>query len=678
MSLVILYGTQTGTAEQVAFRVARLALKRGIPRVRCLPADEVPVERWYDMTYEYGDEPYSCALFIVSNANQGDAPESFRKSWLRLLSESEPSLKLRRLRYAVFGLGDSIYAKFNYTAKLLHNRLQRLNCEPLLLRGLGDESDAKGIDEALLPWLMKLWTALGCTILPGDVTENPLEAPIFPLYKVVQVSRQGEVVEGDAGGGSAGSSQEESVLLDSFASMPPHSTFTCEVISNQRLTAPDHFQAVHHIELKPHLPSPNVAGGDLDDGGLCYEVGDALGVYCPNRPAIVEEMLQRLRLSGEEVLHITPETSHGLIQQSARPFFHRPMTSRALLTHYVDLEAIVKHEFFWMLSFFVEKRVPFEDKCHPPSCFDASKMWSASSKSKDEVESEAAEQVGEVRERLLELANPLNVDEYLQYAHREKRNICEVLHDFNMPNSMTCVEPPLAYVLTFLTPMHPRYFSLSSSPAMDGRQRLNLTVAQLTWQTPMKRHRSGLCSTYLVESKAADKLTCVLWQGTLSTSPVPHPLLCIATGTGIAPIRSLIRQCAAAEDLAWADTPIYLFFGCRNKEKDFLYNNEWKELWESGRLRQLHVIPAFSRDTAKKVYVQHQLGQHAKLVNTLLLHKEAIAYVCGNAKQMPKDVQSTLEHIIATCSFDGDEFKAAQTIKEITKLGRYQVDTWSA
>ncbi|CCW66517.1 unnamed protein product [Phytomonas sp. Hart1] len=676
MSLVILYGTQTGVAEQFAFYVARLALKRGIPKVRCLPADEIPVQRWYDLAYEDGEKPYSCVLFMVSNSNQGDAPESFRKSWIRLLSESEASLKLRSLRYAVFGLGDSIYAKFNYTAKMLHNRLQRLNCEPLLLRGLGDESDARGINEILLPWLIPLWTALGCTISPGEVSETPLDGPAFPLYKVTQVLTQ-EVVRGeDLGeeGEPIASSPEDNIFYHSLPLMSPDSTFTCEVASNQRLTAADHFQSVHHIELIPHLPASHTVA----EGGLSYEVGDALGIYSPNRPVLVEEMLHRLRLTGDEVLLITPDASHGLIEQTTRTFFNRPMTSHTLLTYYVDLDAVVKHEFFWMMSFFVEKRLALDKRDNTPSCLDIKKSWNGNAKSNNQAKSEDAEEVEEVRERLLELANPLYIDGYLQYAHREKRNICEVLHDFNMPNSTTSINPPLAYVLSFLTPMHPRYFSLSSSPAMDGRYRLSLTVAQLAWQTPMKRQRTGLCSTYLAQANVGDKLMCVLWHGTLSTSPVPHPLLCIATGTGIAPIRSLIRQCAAADGLGWVDTPIYLFFGCRNEAKDFLYKEEWKELRESGKLRELHVIPAFSRDTAKKFYVQHQLGQHARRVNTLLLHEEAIVYVCGNAKQMPKDVQSTLENIIATCSFDGDALAAAQKIRQISKLGRYQVDTWSA
>lgn len=54
--------------------------------------------------------------------------------------------KLHGVHYAIFGVGDSIYNRFNLMAKLMHNRMEQLGATPLLLRGLGDESDAAGID----------------------------------------------------------------------------------------------------------------------------------------------------------------------------------------------------------------------------------------------------------------------------------------------------------------------------------------------------------------------------------------------------------------------------------------------------------------------------------------------------------------------------------------------------
>lgn len=615
--LHILYGTQTGNAERLALRISRIALQCGVRQIHCLAADEVPIEKWPSLG--------GPMLLISSNANQGDAPNTIRRTWAALLNPAAPSME--SVRYAVFGVGDSLYMKFNYMAKMLHNRMLQLGGQPLLLRGLGDESDAKGVDEVLQPWLKELWNALGVQgndHLGKAANTAAVDRPPFPLYRLTG---------GDGTSATAPVTDERNdAAVFAPAYMEP--TFRCEVVSNTRLTSSDYDQNVRHLELVAKINDATAPAP--------YSVGDALGIYCSNRLDLVEELLQRLRLSPTEVVVVTPETSLGMAQQPRRPFFGTPMTLYHLLQYYFDLDSVASQDFFWMLSYQV-----------------------------DGVDEDAAE----MRERLLELANPTNVDDYLQYAHREKRNVCEVLHDFKELN------PPLDLVLSFLTPMLPRYFSIASAPALDPWPSLHLCVGQLEWKTPMGRHRKGLCSSFLASAAPGSVMNCFVWEGSLVVPTTPSPLLCIATGTGIAPLRALIRQCAGLSKQGWADASIVLIFGCRYAQKDYLYQAEWQALKEAGLLKQLRVIPAFSRDTAKKIYVQHQLGQYAKMVSSFLRPEEndhpGVVYVCGNAKQMPKDVQRTLEQILAA-TFAEDDAAASVHLRNLGRSGRYQLDTWSA
>lgn len=60
----------------------------------------------------------------------------------------------------------------------------------------------------------------------------------------------------------------------------------------------------------------------------------------------------------------------------------------------------------------------------------------------------------------------------------------------------------------------------------------------------------------------------------------------VGPGTGVAPFRSMIKQHASEWDK-------YLFFGCRNKEKDFYFGDEFELLV---RNQLLKLYPAFSRD----------------------------------------------------------------------------------
>ncbi|KAH9577211.1 Flavodoxin/nitric oxide synthase [Trypanosoma melophagium] len=599
--LTVLYGTQTGCAESLAYTLCSLALKRGFKQCRCIPADEFPLERWKES---------SPVVIITSNANQGEAPETMRVSWIRLLEPNAPSMD--GLRFAVFGVGDSLYQKFNYMAKMLHNRLKQLGGVPLVNRGLGDESDAKGHDEVFLPWMIQLWKSLGklCSSENELTTEDPLKAPLLTKYNV---SMSDEVVKQNT--------EQEEVYRN-------EAVFDCIVRQNHRLTAQDHFQVVHHLVFSRDIT--RTEGGIKETKSLSYEVGDALGIYCSNNDEMIESFLAQTKYNGDMIICITPNISEGLIQQKNQPFFGKPMKLRFFLRHYLDLEAVANRSFLGMLARFTKDH--------------------------------------EIRERLLELASSDHLDEFMSYSHREKRNVVEVLGDFHM------VSPPLATLLSYIPPMRPRLFSIASSPSFDLTE-IHLTVAQISWETPYKRRRQGLCSSRLVSSVPKDIFTCFLWSGTLLMPMKPSPLLCVGTGTGIAPIRSIIRECAANLE-EWGDVPILLFFGCRYEKKDYLYHDDWVKL-SRDRLKQMKVIPAFSRDGEKKFYVQHQLGQHARRV-AKLLDEGAYIYICGNSTTMPKDVASTLENIVIQCSCAGDDVSGHKYMKDIHKQGRYVVDTWSA
>lgn len=83
------------------------------------------------------------------------------------------------------------------------------------------------------------------------------------------------------------------------------------------------------------------------------------------------------------------------------------------------------------------------------------------------------------------------------------------------------------------------------------------------------------------------------------------------------------------------------------------------------------LITAFSREGNKKVYVQHRLKEHAKEVNELLLQK-AYFYVCGDAANMAREVNSTLAKIIAE-QRDIPESKAEEVVKRMRSANQYQV-----
>ena len=69
-----------------------------------------------------------------------------------------------------------------------------------------------------------------------------------------------------------------------------------------------------------------------------------------------------------------------------------------------------------------------------------------------------------------------------------------------------------------------------------------------------------------------------------------------------------------------------LFTGCRNRAIDYIYADELEQYEKDGTLTKNFV--AFSRDSEKKVYVQHLLKEQRELVWDVVNRVGSI-YVCG-------------------------------------------------
>lgn len=88
----------------------------------------------------------------------------------------------------------------------------------------------------------------------------------------------------------------------------------------------------------------------------------------------------------------------------------------------------------------------------------------------------------------------------------------------------------------------------------------------------------------------------------------------------------------------------------------------------------MHV--AFSRDGPEKVYVQNKIRDNAREINDLLQQKKAFFYVCGDAANMAREVNSLLIKIIAE-QRGVPEQKAEEVVKTMRATNQYQEDVWS-
>jgi sulfite reductase alpha subunit-like flavoprotein len=103
----ILYSSQTGTAEDIAYKIHAELCSIGL-RFSISSADEV----------EIATLPQSqVIIFIISTTGDGDMPTTMQALWRFLLKKSLPNDSLGKVKLAVFGLGDSSYEKYNSAAR---------------------------------------------------------------------------------------------------------------------------------------------------------------------------------------------------------------------------------------------------------------------------------------------------------------------------------------------------------------------------------------------------------------------------------------------------------------------------------------------------------------------------------------------------------------------------------
>ena len=223
-------------------------------------------------------------------------------------------------------------------------------------------------------------------------------------------------------------------------------------------------------------------------------------------------------------------------------------------------------------------------------------------------------------------------------------------------------------IIQILTAQAPRLYSISSSPEAHGDTEVHITVAKSEFFIDDEKH-NGLCSGSLSEFKEGEDIEFYFQDSGHFKLPQPDKdMIMIGPGTGIAPFRSFLweRDATGGEGRNW------LFFGDRTFVSDFLYQAELQDFLKTGSLTHLDL--AFSRDTPKKVYVQHILQQKAQEV-FYWLEGGASVYVCGAKEPMAHDVEQTLLTIIQNEGKKSKE-EAVLYLEEMELSGRYAKDVY--
>lgn len=262
---------------------------------------------------------------------------------------------------------------------------------------------------------------------------------------------------------------------------------------------------------------------------------------------------------------------------------------------------------------------------------------------------------------LQQLAAAGNEQELKAYIHG--RDLLDLVQDYSLKGTAA------AAFIAILRKLPARLYSISSSPSAYPEE-VHVTVRAVRYETH-GRERYGVCSVQLAERVQAGDALPVYIQHNPNFKLPENPdtsVIMIGPGTGVAPFRAFIgeRQETGAAGKNW------LFYGDQHFSTDFLYQVEWQRWLKDGVLTHMDV--AFSRDTEKKVYVQHRMLENSREFYQWL-QEGAHVYVCGDEKKMAHDVHAALLTILEQeGNFSPDE--AAEYLTRMQQQKRYQRDVY--
>lgn len=472
---------------------------------------------------------------------------------------------------------------------------------------------------------------------------------------------------------------------------------------NKRITANDWMQNTRHIRINVIGSMGAVGNRDATNSNsssvteqheaLPYQAGDVATILPSNPETLVTRFLSVLPTAmssiADEAMHIqyNPNSTHSSMNNHPWPQY---CTLRGLLTHCADIQSLPEREDLFALSSFCNL-----------------------------THNEGKDQ----REKLISLSETSGAALYGDYIIREKRNWVDVLYDFDSIRLEQdgAAKMTIEDLLSMLPSLAPRHFSIASSPSFirlnqkstrDNGFELELCVAVVEGKTPFGRPYTGCCSKYLdsISPRLDDQTSSPdgsdivrLWihPGSFSKlpmdvrrNPTPQhyfatPAMYIGAGTGIAPLRSLILEREAARMNAGATVTAsssgaesngdgsndnILVFGCRKKESDYYYGEEWGSLLETNRLR---LIPAFSRDQKHKLYVQRALreadGGSGALIIQHMIENNGAVYIAGGSKMaraVKDEIVEALESIV-------DKTTAKKLLNRLKRTGQFSIEAWS-
>lgn len=617
-NIVVFWGSQSGTAEGFAHRLAReISMRWGQETMTADLSD-------YDPSTIAEIPDSKLAIFIVSTYGEGDPSDNTADFWSWI--NKADAVSLANLRYAAFGLGNSNYKFYNRVIDVIAEGLEKFGAKAFM--PIGRANDAEGAtEEDFMAWKDSLFTCFRTQFGFQEV-----EAKYIPTL-MVDEDESLEPIDLHNG--------EPNSQLDGHKSATQSSPVRTLNITNSRELFNASDRNCLHMDL------------DLSSQPeLTYKTGDHLAIWPGNPDAEVERLLQVLGISSRRDIPLIIRA----IDSATKITIPTPTSAIALFRHYLEICAPVNRDNIRDLAQFAPTP---EAKAYLTKLGQDKEFYA-------DFINHTHLNLG----RLLQLACPEQAWSNLPLAYLVE-TMPHIRPRYYSISSSSVVSPrkPSITVIASTTPLQDNANELVHGVTSNYLLAISQHLHSQPHPHGLTYHLNGP-SDALVGGKVFAHIRRSKFKLPITSKT---PLIMVGAGTGLAPFRAFLSERSQVQKIGKEIGQMILFFGCRNPNEDFIYREELEEM-QKVLGDKLRLVTAFSRgEGSPRKYVQDRVSELGDEV-VKLIDEGGSFYVCGRAG-MAREVEKAVGGAMKIAKGWSDD-ETNDWSKAVKKKNKWQEDVW--